>query len=75
MTPSLTVKELIRELNKFPDDAFVTIYADHGQCSFKVSDVSEVSISKDEWKNYMMDDTHPDDLDKDDEYVVVCQIE
>jgi len=70
----MKVKELIKLLQKFNGDTEVTVWADHGQTDFKCSQAEEAFISKDEWDSYMMEGTHPDDVEDLEDYVRVCQI-
>ena len=70
----MKVKELKELLEQFPDDTEVTVWADHGQTDFKCEYVSKSYIHKDEWCDYMMEGTHPDDVEDEKDYVVVCQI-
>ena len=70
----MTKKDLIEALKDVPDDLEVTVWADHGQCDFKAEYVTISYISKDEFKNYMMEGTHVDDIENEEDYVKVCQI-
>ena len=70
----MKVGELIEQLKKFNSHTEVTVWADHGQCDFKCCQAEEAFVSKDEWDSYMMDGTHPDDIEDTNDYVRVCQI-
>jgi len=70
----MNVKELIEQLKDFPEDMEVTVYADHGQCDIKTDGACKAHIHKNEWKNFIMEGTHPDDVEDPDDYIIVCQI-
>lgn len=45
----MNVKELIEELQKYPEDMQVRLYTDHGQIPMKPGDVSKAYIEEDSY--------------------------
>lgn len=72
----MKVNELIFELQKYPGDTEVTVWADHGQCDFFVVCTEEVLIHKDDLKGYMMESIPVNNVEKDEreDYIKVVQI-
>ena len=70
----MTVKELIKQLSKFPKNMEVVVWADNGETNLKCGELDTVYIPENEWENTMMDDTHPDDFEAGVNYKEVCQI-
>lgn len=70
----MKVIELMEKLKEFTPETEVTVWADHGQVDFKADQVEKAHIHKDEWDQYMMEGSHPDDIEDPDDYITVCQI-
>jgi len=70
----MTVTELIEMLKEMPKDAPVCVYADHGQYTMKATNIGMARISEDEYKKFMMETTHDEDVHDGEKYIMICEI-
>jgi hypothetical protein len=70
----MTVGELIDGLKDKPKDMLVTVYADHGQVSFKATCLTPIKLEQSQMAEWMMESTHEDDLLKYGDYVDAIEV-
>jgi len=73
MLLSEVILELQDALNTY-GNLQTCVYADHGQHSMTVSNITLINVPKSEANEYMKDAVHEDDMDPDEEYVQFIEI-